>query len=43
MRERKPKPTALKFLDGTRADRVNRNEPTMPPGSMRPPRDIGGS
>jgi hypothetical protein len=27
MRGRKPQPTALKILKGTRADRINRNEP----------------
>ena len=37
MRGRKPKPTALKLLDGTRADRINRNEPAMPPASTEPP------
>jgi phage terminase small subunit len=37
MRGRKPKPTALKILDGTRADRINRDEPAMPPGSIEPP------
>ena len=36
MRGRKPKPTALKLLDGTRADRINRNEPAMPPASIEP-------
>ena len=38
MRGRKPKPTALKLLEGTRADRVNDREPTMPAaGSTGPP------
>jgi phage terminase small subunit len=37
MRGRKPKPTALKILDGTRPDRINRNEPAMPPASIEPP------
>ena len=37
MRGRKPKPTALKLLDGTRADRINHNEPAMPPASIEPP------
>ena len=37
MRGRKPKPSALKLLEGTRADRINRNEPPMPPGSIEPP------
>jgi phage terminase small subunit len=37
MRGRPPKPTALKLLEGTRADRINRNEPAMPPGSIEPP------
>jgi hypothetical protein len=31
MRGSKPKPTALKQLDGTRADRNNKYEPAMPP------------
>ena len=37
MRGRKPKPTALKLLDGTRADRINHDEPAMPPASIEPP------
>jgi phage terminase small subunit len=37
MRGRTPKPTALKLLDGTRSDRINRNEPAIPPGSIEPP------
>ena len=50
MRGRKPKPTALKLLDGTRADRINHDEPAMPPASIeppdwldRPPGHIGGT
>ncbi len=30
MRGRKPKPTKLKILDGTRKDRINTAEPVMP-------------
>ena len=37
MRGRKPRPTALKILDGTRADRINHDEPAMPPASIEPP------
>ena len=37
MRGRKPKPTALKLLDGTRADRIDHDEPAMPPASIEPP------
>lgn len=37
MRGRKPKPTALKILDGTRADRINRDEPVLPAGGLEPP------
>ena len=37
MRGRKPKPTSLKLLDGTRADRINHDEPAMPPASTEPP------
>lgn len=37
MRGRKPKPTALKLLEGTRADRINRDEPTLPKGDIEPP------
>ena len=37
MKGRKPKPTALKILDGTRGDRVNRDEPTLPKASVEPP------
>src|SRR5271166_1302113 len=37
MRGRKPKPTALKLLDGTRADRINHDEPATPPASIEPP------
>lgn len=32
MRGRKPKPTALKILDGDRADRINHAEPLLPEG-----------
>ena len=35
MRGRKPRPTTLKLLDGTRADRINHDEPGMPPASMQ--------
>jgi P27 family predicted phage terminase small subunit len=34
-RGRKPKPTSLKILDGTRSDRVNRQEPS--PARVAPP------
>ncbi len=37
MRGRKLKPTALKLLDGTWADRINHDEPAMPPASIEPP------
>lgn len=37
MRGRKPKPTALKLLDGTRSDRVNRDEPALPKGHTEAP------
>jgi phage terminase small subunit len=37
MRGSKPKPTALKLLDGTRADRINHYKPAMPPASIEPP------
>lgn len=36
-RGRKPKPTALKILDGTRADRVNQGEPRVPTGTPDAP------
>ena len=34
MRGRKPKPTALKILDGDRADRINRAEPQLPEADL---------
>lgn len=34
MRGRKPKPTALKILDGDRADRINQAEPQLPAGDL---------
>jgi phage terminase small subunit len=37
MRGRKPKPTALKLLEGCRADRVNVFEAVLPPGSVVAP------
>ncbi|WP_337175388.1 P27 family phage terminase small subunit [Paludisphaera sp.] len=37
MRGRKPKPTALKILDGDRADRINRAEPRLPEADLDPP------
>ena len=37
MRGRKPQPTGLKILKGTREDRVNRDEPTPPEGMPQPP------
>jgi phage terminase small subunit len=36
-RGRPGKPTALKLLQGDRADRINRAEPLMPTGSVEPP------
>lgn len=36
MRGRKPKPTALKILEGDLYT-INRNEPIIPPGSLEPP------
>lgn len=40
MRGRKPKPTALKILDGTRDDRINHDEPTLPAGDVEPPDSV---
>lgn len=37
MRGRKPKPTALKVLDGTRKDRINSEEPTFDACDLKPP------
>jgi P27 family predicted phage terminase small subunit len=37
MRGRKPQPTGLKILKGTRDDRVNHDEPAPPPGMPEPP------
>lgn len=37
MRGRKPKPTALKILEGAQPCRINRNEPVIPPSSLDPP------
>jgi len=37
MRGRKPKPTALKILDGDRADRINRAEPRLRASDAEPP------
>jgi P27 family predicted phage terminase small subunit len=37
MRGRKPKPTALKILEGAQPCRINDREPTMPAGSVEPP------
>ena len=36
MRGRKPKPTALKLLEGFRRDRINSAEPIVPVGSLDP-------
>ena len=41
-RGRKPKPTALKLLEGTRADRVNDREPAMPTGLPERPDYLAG-
>ena len=38
MRGRKPKPTALKLLDGTQACRINRDEPVIPAANLDPPK-----
>lgn len=40
MRGRKPKPTALKILDGDREDRINRDEPVLPPASEEMPNTL---
>lgn len=37
MRGRKPKPTKLKLIDGTRPDRINTAEPVATPGRPDPP------
>lgn len=37
MRGRKPKPTALKILDGDREDRINRDEPVLPEADVDVP------
>ncbi|OJW11226.1 MAG: hypothetical protein BGO49_11205 [Planctomycetales bacterium 71-10] len=37
MRGRKPKPTAVKIAEGTRKDRINFDEPRLPPGDLEPP------
>jgi phage terminase small subunit len=42
VRGRKPKPTALKLLDGTRRDRINESEPAMEPGRVEPPEHLRG-
>jgi len=42
MRGRKPKPTALKLLEGTRADRVNQDEPVLPPATIELPEEFEG-
>jgi phage terminase small subunit len=40
MRGRKPKPTAVKLVDGTQRCRINRNEPKSLPGSLVPPASL---
>jgi P27 family predicted phage terminase small subunit len=40
MRGRKPKPTRLKILNGTRADRINAREPTPPAGPPEVPKHL---
>lgn len=42
VRGRRPKPMALKILEGERADRMNFNEPRLPAGSLEPPSWLGG-
>ena len=41
-RGRKPKPTALKLLEGSRDDRINHAEPKYTPGSDVAPEWLGG-
>lgn len=41
MRGRKPKPTPLKVLDGTRKDRINPNEPKVEAAPINPPHWLG--
>jgi phage terminase small subunit len=36
MRGRKPLPTAVKIRRGCRSDRINRNEPVIPPAKLDP-------
>jgi phage terminase small subunit len=38
MRGRKPKPTALKILEGAQPCRINTREPRMPAGGLDPPK-----
>lgn len=43
MRGRKPKPTALKILEGAQPCRINRHEPSVPPpADLAPPRWLEG-
>jgi phage terminase small subunit len=42
VRGRKPKPTALKLLQGTRSDQVNYHEPRLPIGSTAAPAALSG-
>lgn len=42
MRGRKPKPVALKILEGAQPCRINRNEPVVPAGSTEPPSWLDG-
>lgn len=39
---RRPKPTALKVLDGTRGDRINHAEPQLPIGAIVAPATLEG-
>lgn len=42
VRGRKPKPLALKILEGHRADQTNFNEPRLPAGSIVAPEHLHG-
>lgn len=43
MRGRKPKPTRLKVLHGTRQSRINEEQPTVPGGRPQCPRELNDS
>ena len=40
MRGRKPTPTRLKILKGSRADRINEREPALPPARPDAPEHL---